>query len=111
MCILIEKIKQNLENESELFIQQLQNKLYPSFTTKFSTKKYKIKSSAFSKQVKRKQNKDVSRAWSLWSKFEEESLKTEYIRDNKSIETIAKLHSRTPSAIYIRLKKLSLIEY
>lgn len=111
MSALIQKIQQALDKKAQVFIQQLQCIQPPAFPTKFNSKTRMNKGKVLSNKLEKELKYKVNRAYAIWSDFEDQSLITSFTRDNKSIEVIAKLHNRTPSAIYARLKKLKLIKY
>lgn len=110
MCILVTYYRCKLNQKKQEFVLQLEDlkkkqvnaELYPTIISKGRNERMNKKC-----QSKYKDIMDVSRSFAKWTKAEDDWLLKRYNKF-KSIESLAKLHKRTPSAITIRLKEFKI---
>lgn len=108
MSTVIASIYEALEQKAQLFKEELELALSEPFYTKFQSK---TRHRQNEKQNSSRSKEPASRAYALWSDFEDMQLKVGYTKDKLTISKLAKKHQRTKSAIQIRLKRLKLITY
>lgn len=111
MITLIQMIQQALDKKAEIFLKEIQCLQPFTFPTKYTSKAKMARGRVLANKQEKTLKFKAHRAYAIWSDFEDESLRTSFKIHEKSIEAIAKLHNRTPSAIHSRLKKLKLITY
>lgn len=90
----------SLENFSKEISKLSKNK----YTTKYGNKR-SIRLNNKTVKRFRKTGLDVSRAYALWTKEEDEQLLSAWFV-NPSIKKLALKHNRTPNAVQVRLKRL-----
>lgn len=79
------------------------------FPTVFKTNTKFKQSVALSLKTERLLKQSANRSYALWSKEEEAALRTDYKQGMRCIKALGAKYQRTPTAIFIRLKSMSLI--
>mgnify|MGYP003620553145 CR=1 FL=1 len=110
MCILVTYYRCKLNQKKQEFVLQLEDlkkkqvntEPYPTIISKGRNARMNKKCQSEYKGIR-----DVSRSFATWTEAEDDWLLKRYNK-SKSIETLATLHKRTPSAIAIRLKELKI---
>lgn len=108
MSTVIDSIYEALEKKAQLFKQELELISGEPFYTKFQSK---TRHKQNQKQNSSRSKEPATRAYALWSDFEDMQLKIGYKENKLTIKQLSQKHQRTKSAIESRLKKLHLIVF